>query len=94
MAVKKRVNKVIDQARQSLKILESLEKETFARAREFVRIPLSGDPKKLTNDKILASLKKLGVAPQAEVDALRLRVEKLEALIALQNESSDDTLPQ
>jgi hypothetical protein len=94
MAVKKRVNKVIDQARQSLKILESLEKETFARAREFVRIPLSGDPKKLTNDKILASLKKLGVAPQAEVDALRLRIEKLEALIALQNESSDDTLPQ
>jgi hypothetical protein len=94
MAMKKRVNKVIDQAKQSLKILETLEKETLAKAKDFVKIPISGDPRKMTNEKILASLKKLGVATQAEVDSLRLRVEKLEAQLALQSESAEDTLPQ
>jgi polyhydroxyalkanoate synthesis regulator phasin len=89
-AMKKRVNKVIDQAKQSLKILEALEKETLAKAKSFVKIPIYGDPKKMTNDKILASLKKLGLATQAEVDSLRLRVEKLEAQLALHSEESPD----
>jgi polyhydroxyalkanoate synthesis regulator phasin len=98
VAVKKRVDKVIDQAidqaKQSLKILEALEKETLAKAKEFVKIPISGDPKKLTNDKILASLRKIGLASQTEVDSLRMRVEKLEAQLALLNQRGDDTLPQ
>lgn len=94
MAMKKRVNKVIDQAKQSLKILETLEKETLAKAKNFIKIPIPGDPKKMTNDKILASLRKLGVATQSEVDSLRLRVEKLEAQIALAAETANDTLPQ
>jgi hypothetical protein len=94
MAMKKRVNKVIDQARQSLKILETLEKETLAKAKSFIKIPIYGDSKKMTNDKILASLKKLGVASQSEIDSLRLRVEKLEAQIALAAETTNDTLPQ
>jgi polyhydroxyalkanoate synthesis regulator phasin len=94
MAMKKRVNKVIDQAKQSLKILETLEKETLARAKNFIKIPISGDPKKMTNDKILASLRRLGVATQSDVDSLRLRVEKLEAQIALAAETANDTLPQ
>lgn len=92
--MKKRVNKVLDQAKQSLKILESLEKETLARAKNFVKIPVAGDSKRMTNEKILASLKKLGVATQSEVDTLRLRIEKLEAQLALHTESADDTLPQ
>ena len=93
MAMKKRVGKVIDQAKQSLKILEMLEKETMAKAKDFVK--LSGDPKKLTNDKILSSLKKLGVPSQAEVDALRARVEKLEAQLALhQDQESMNEIPQ
>ena len=94
MAVKKRMNKVIDQAKQSFKILETLEKETLAKAKEFVKIPIYGDPKKMTNDKILASLRKIGLASQSEVDSLRLRVEKLEAQLALVSQSGDDTLPQ
>lgn len=95
MAMKKRVNKVIDQAKLSLKILESLEKETLAKAKSFIKIPISGDPKKLTNEKILLSLKKLGVATQTEIDSLRLRVERLEAQLALHSEgASEDTLPQ
>lgn len=98
MAVKKQVNKVIDQAKhqakQSLKILETLEKETLAKAKDFIKIPISGDPKKMTNEKILLSLKKLGVATQAEVESLRMRVEKLEAQLALRSETTEDTLPQ
>ena len=95
MAVKKRVDKVLSQAKQSLKLLESIEKGTLAKAKDFVKIPIAGDPKKMTNEKILLSLKKLGVATQSEVDALRLRVEKLEAQLALQNErATEDTLPQ
>lgn len=91
MAMKKRVGKVIDQAKQSLKILEMLEKETLSKAKDFVKV--SGDPKKLTNEKILASLRKLGVPTQAEVDALRARVEKLEAQLALHQESINE-IPQ
>lgn len=91
MAMKKRVGKVIDQAKQSLKILEMLEKETLSKAKDFVKV--TGDPKKLTNDKILASLRKLGVPTQAEVDALRARVEKLEAQLALHQESINE-IPQ
>ena len=91
MAMKKRVGKVIDQAKQSLKILEMLEKETLSKAKDFVKV--TGDPKKLTNDKILASLRKLGVPTQAEVDALRARVEKLEAQLALHQESMNE-IPQ
>jgi polyhydroxyalkanoate synthesis regulator phasin len=89
MSMKKRVGKVIKQARQSLKILETLEKETFAKAKTFATlasaIPGSGSDaaKKMTNDKILSSLRKLGVPTQAEVDALRARVEKLEAELTL-----------
>jgi len=90
--MKKRVNKVIDeakrQAKQSLKILESIEKETLAKAKNFVKIPVPGDPKKMTNDKILASLRKIGVAAESDVESLRLRIEKLEAQLAIQNEGS------
>jgi polyhydroxyalkanoate synthesis regulator phasin len=93
-AMKKRVNKVIDQAKQSLKILETLEKETLIKARNFIKIPIPGDPRKMTNDKILASLRKLGVCTQVEVDALRFRVEKLEAQLALHADHTADTLPQ
>jgi polyhydroxyalkanoate synthesis regulator phasin len=92
MAMKKRVGKVIDQAKQSLKILEMLEKETLSKAKNFVKA--SGDTKKLTNDKILASLKKLGVPSQSEVDALRSRVEKLEAQLALHQEETMNEIPQ
>ncbi len=89
--MKKRVGKVIKQAKQSLKILETLEKETMAKAKTFASlassIPSSGSDaaKKMTNDKIISSLRKLGVPTQAEVDALRDRVEKLEAQLALKS---------
>jgi BMFP domain-containing protein YqiC len=97
MAMKKHVGKVItevkrqakQQAKQSLKIFESIERDTFAKAKTFASIlPSSDDAKKMTNDKILSSLKKLGVPTQAEVSALRARVEKLEAELALLSEKN------
>lgn len=75
-----KVSRVFTQARESLKLLETLEKETLAKARTFVRNPIHVSRKKLTNDKIAASLKSLGVATRAEVEQLERKVE------ALQNE--------
>jgi polyhydroxyalkanoate synthesis regulator phasin len=89
--MKKQVGKVIKQAKQSMKILETLEKETMAKAKSFASlasaIPGTGSDaaKKMTNDKIISSLRKLGVPTQAEVDALRARIEKLEAELALKD---------
>jgi uncharacterized protein YlxW (UPF0749 family) len=51
-------------------------------AREYLKIPLPPEFTKnrheLTNKRILSSLKKLGVATQAEVKLLQSRIEKLE----------------
>jgi hypothetical protein len=107
MAVKKRVAKgvektrarvtnVISQARESLRLLEAIEKDAVAKAKTFVKIPLHVDRKKLANDRngrILASLKRLGVASREEVDTLRMRVEKLEALVAAKEGTTSSTLP-
>jgi hypothetical protein len=74
-----RVSQVLSHAKESLKLLETLEKETLARARKFVSAPLSQSRRNLTNDKILCSLKKLGVASQDEVNRLKTRIERLES---------------
>jgi polyhydroxyalkanoate synthesis regulator phasin len=76
---KNTISQVINQAKESLKLLETLEKETLAKARSFVKLPNSEERLRATNDKILQGLRKLGVATQAEVDELRARVESLEA---------------
>lgn len=75
---KDRVNQVFNQARESLKVLETLEKETLEKALRFVRMPETEVRKRLSNEKILASLKKVGVATQAEVDSLETRLASLE----------------
>lgn len=90
MAVKKSVSKtkakmteVFNQAKASLKVLENFEKETLAKAKTFVKIPVSRNSKTLTtNEKILASLKKVGVSTQDDLASLRLRIEKLEGELA------------
>lgn len=65
--VSKGVSKVFDQARASLKLLESL-----------APVNRAG----LTNEKILSSLKKIGVASAEDVESLRIRIETLEAQLA------------
>lgn len=80
-----KVSRVLSQARESLKLLETLEKETLAKARTFVRNPIPVSRKRLTNDKIIASLKSLGMATRTEVEQLERKVEALEnELAALQ----------
>ena len=83
---REKVSQVINQARNSLKLLETLEKETLAKARTFVKIPIAADRAKLTNEKILSSLKKLGVAGNDDLISLRLRIEKLEAALSIRDE--------
>ena len=82
---KSKVSRVLNQARESLKVLETLEKETFARAKTFVKNPLPRGRKSLTNDKILASLKSMGVATRAELVILDEKMERMEAEIATLN---------
>ena len=68
--------KVLSQAKDSLKVLQEIEKETIARARSWV--PDLEEQKKQTNAKILSGLKKMGVATQDEVQALSAKVKSLE----------------
>lgn len=89
---KAKMTQVFNQAKESLKLLETFEKETLAKAKTFVKIPIPGNPKTLTNETILASLKKIGVCTQHEMDSLRLRVEKLEGELA--SLKSDDSQGQ
>ncbi|MCM2324162.1 MAG: hypothetical protein NDJ90_12955 [Oligoflexia bacterium] len=77
---KDKVGEVISQAKASLKILEMLEKETLAKAKGFVKNPANA--KQLTNEKFLGGLKKIGVASERDIQALRARVEQLEADVA------------
>ena len=73
-----KVSRVLNQARESLKLLETLEKETLAKARNFVRNPIKLNRNKQTpNDKLAANLKTMGVATRAEVEALEHKVEAL-----------------
>ena len=88
---KQKVSEVFTQAKESLKLFEALEKETIRKAKKLVRIPPAAERRKLTNDKILASLKKMGVATQDELNSLLLRIEKLEAALAAQ---SDHEIPR
>ena len=79
---KEKMSKVFNQAKVSLRVLETLEKETLAKARGFVKLPSAEDRKRLTNERILASLKKMGVATQEEVETLRAEVQSLRAEVA------------
>jgi len=78
---RERMSQALTQAKESLKLLQTLEKETVAKAKTLVRNPIPKDRQKLTNERILNQLRRVGVATQHEVEALRERVEKLEALL-------------
>lgn len=78
--VKDKVNKVFNQAKDTVKLLESL--NLLESAKTFVKIP------EAQKEKALSTLRKLGVATQDEVEALRTRIEKLEAALIVQAEKS------
>jgi hypothetical protein len=71
---REQVLKILNQAKDSLKVLQTLEKETMAKARTFVP-----EQRRLTNEKILTGLKRMGVATQDEVQALSSKIKSLES---------------
>jgi polyhydroxyalkanoate synthesis regulator phasin len=84
-----KVSRVLNQARESLKLLETLEKETLTKARNFVRNPikLNRKPKseqkiEQKQDKIAATLKSLGVVTRSELDQLVRKVDSLQSELA------------
>lgn len=84
--VTERVTRVLNQARESLKLLGTLEKETLAKARSFVRIPSAAERKRMRNERILSGLQRVGVATQNELANLEKKVHRLET--ALGNKKS------
>jgi len=80
-----RVTQVLNQAKESLKLLGTFEKEAIEKARSFVKIPSAAERRRLTNDKILSGLRKLGVATQSEVNELSEKVHSLETALKAKN---------
>ncbi len=79
---KESISKILKQAKDSLKLLEMLEQETVAKAQKFVKNAIPKDRAKLADEKILAGLRKLGVATQGEIKALKERLDKIEEKLA------------
>ena len=65
-------------ARNSLKLLETLEKESLAKAKKIVKL---NERKRQTNARIQSSLKTFGLATQAEVNELKGRIAALEKTV-------------
>jgi tryptophan 2,3-dioxygenase len=85
---KGRVLKIFDQAIDSLRVLRTMERGPLSKAKAIIQLSSAGERKRLTNAKILESLKKLGLATKEELDELKTRVEKLEvALIKAETRS-------
>lgn len=88
MEAKEKIDQVFTQARESFKLLQTFEKEALAKARSFVKKSNTRETLQLTNDTILAGLRKLGVATQAEVDALKFKLQDLEASMKSTNHAA------
>ena len=72
MPAKKKVRSVLKTAKDSLALLGALEKETMAKAKEYVSHP---------DDAVRQGLEKLGVATLKQLRALEARIEALEAKV-------------
>ena len=74
---RQRVDKILGQAKDSLRVLDSLQKEGISLARSFIEIPVASRTRKFTNDKIVKNLGKIGLATREEVRALEKKIENL-----------------
>lgn len=75
-SARQQILKIMNQAKDSLKVLQTFEKETIAKARNFMP-----EQRRLTNEKILTGLKKMGVATQDEVQSLNSKIKNLESVM-------------
>ena len=82
------VNQVLQRAKKSLKKFSPFEKVTLAKARTLVKIPSSAVRKELTRERILASLKRVGVATQSDLNTLQQKILKLESSLRTSKTSS------
>lgn len=87
-SVSSKITQILNQARESLRILRNLENETLLKAKKLVKIPKSTERKKLKNDRILSSLKKVGVATRADLLELYEKVQMLEDSLQSKTHSS------
>ena len=71
------LDKFLSQAKDSVKILETFQKEAMTKAMGAIHLPDTGEAKRITNEKIVAGLKKMGLATQSEVRDLEKKVEAL-----------------
>lgn len=76
---KKKIDKIVVQAKDSLKVLESLQKEGLSMAKHLVELPVADKTKKFTNEKIVKNLHKLGLATTDEINELDKRLKELSA---------------
>ncbi|MBI2607096.1 MAG: hypothetical protein HYW49_13560 [Deltaproteobacteria bacterium] len=74
---KQRVDKILGQAKDSLRVLDSLQKEGISLAKSFIEIPVASRTKKFTDEKIVKNLGKIGLATREEVRALEKKIENL-----------------
>ena len=75
-----RFSKIFGHVMESLQTLES-----------FVKIPATEERRKLTNEKILSQLRKLGVATQGEVDELKAQIVSLEDQVTSLKQKQKET---
>jgi len=77
-----KIDKIVAQAKESIKILESFQKEGLAKA--LAMLPTKDEAKRITNEKIVASLRKMGLATRGEVRELEKKIEDLASEIRSQ----------
>ena len=70
-------DKLVNQAKESVKVLETLQKEGLEKAKSMIHLPSPEETVRMTNEKISAGLQKLGLATRAEVQELEKKVEDL-----------------
>lgn len=71
-------DKLLAQAKESVKVLDALKKEGFARARTLIPpLPSKDEAQKIANEKFVASLRKIGLATRAEIRDLEERLNSL-----------------
>lgn len=74
---KTKVEQILAQAKESVKVLEALQQEGMNRVRAMLDVPAKNAAQKLANEKLVSSLKKVGLATRSEVRELEKRVEEL-----------------
>ena len=76
---KQSIENLIFQAKDSIKVLEYLQKEGLSKAVHFMQtqIPSRQEAQKMANDTLLGGLKKMGIATKSEVRDLEKKVEEL-----------------